>query len=318
MYKSTNNSISISEKVLLFQKNGSWYDDIFKELSIEAYQYPQKKNSQDEDDAGEFYLFFIPKIKKLITKYVNYGIPFEHYFRVSLAADYKAFCNIKNRKASILQFSKSPDFYVDLLEYNIQTSFNNYSEDSKNIYNTFTQNTSPQNNSINNYIKNIPDRIKYLFQIDEMNNIEKNSIKFRIFFLALRFANFLDKYKIELITNLTGFNREWIILKFNNILKIINQKKQQLELLRYKRNNIFCKLRLLEKKLIYENDRYLKDKLETKIMKYRSRYKRINKRISVCGIEPSYLQIAHELQIPKGTVGTGLRWIKEISRKGFK
>ncbi len=311
MNKTGNKTISITEKVMLFKNNGTGYDEIFKELSIAIYQYPEKKNNQNDDDAGEFYLFFIPRIGRMIDKYVNYGIPFEHYFHSTLSAGYKTFLSIQNRKAVITNFSESPDFFYDLLYCNEGTSYSNV-----NCINT--ENNAEQYNHLYNCIENIPQKIKFILQIDNRNKIQKASIKFRMFLLALRFANHLDKYKIDVITFLTGFNREWIILKFNNILNLIEERKQQLELLRFRRNKIFCKIRLLEKRLLFENDNYLRKILEEKIVRYKKYFHNTNRRIAVCSTVPSYRELAKELKIPRGTVGTGLRWIKEISRKGFK
>lgn len=306
MYNSHKKEKTITEKILLFQKLGTGYEDIFKELSLKTYRYPEYRKSRAEDDAGDFYLFFLPKIKQLIIKFIYHGIPFEHYFNSTLSKAYKSFKDIKNRQKVIYNFTKSEDFYMDFINNDYEDIYKdiNFSNNFKKEYRYF-------------YIDNIPEKTRFLLKIDTNNKIKKSSIKYRLILLALKFAHFLDKYKIDFIIFITGINESWFLLKINDAIKIIDRKRKILEIYKEKRNRAFCKLRLLEKRLMFESDTYFIESLEKKLFMHKIYFNRINKRISSLKLTPSYNQLAGILKIPKGTVGTGLRWIKEISKKAL-
>ena len=81
-----------SERVLTCQRTGEGRRALLDELATYTYRYPRRKlPTLDEDVPGEFYLFCHDKLEQLIVRFRDRGIPFEHYLNSVLSWQLRSF-----------------------------------------------------------------------------------------------------------------------------------------------------------------------------------------------------------------------------------
>ena len=81
-----------SERVLAYQRTGEGRRALLDELATYAYRYPRRKlPTLDEDAPGEFYLFCHDKLEQLIVRFRDRGKPFEHYLNSVLSWQLRSF-----------------------------------------------------------------------------------------------------------------------------------------------------------------------------------------------------------------------------------
>jgi hypothetical protein len=67
----------LTKKVLAFQRSRDGLGALVEELSPRVYRYPRFKLGWDEDACGEFYLYFFPRLVRLLSRFRDQGKPFE-------------------------------------------------------------------------------------------------------------------------------------------------------------------------------------------------------------------------------------------------
>ncbi len=88
---------SLTSKVLLFQRTGQGLQEIVAAVSMRVYQFPRWKLGWDEDACGEFYLFFHPRLLRLVGRFRDQGKPFESYLTSVLAWQLRNFARGRGR-----------------------------------------------------------------------------------------------------------------------------------------------------------------------------------------------------------------------------
>ena len=89
--------ISLTEKVLAFQKSNLGLSDLVAEISPRVYGYPRRKLGWDEDACGDFYVFFQPRLVRLLSRFKDQGKPFESYLCSVLSWQLKNFARERRR-----------------------------------------------------------------------------------------------------------------------------------------------------------------------------------------------------------------------------
>ncbi len=79
---------------------------------------------------------------------------------------------------------------------------------------------------------------------------------------------------------------------------------------RCRRNKAFAAIRLLEHELLAETEPGKRAFLEKSLARMRLRMSTAMQRMSRVGVAPTNLEISKALGVPKGTVDSGLYWLK--------
>ena len=78
--------------MLTCQRTGEGRRALLEELATYTYRYPRRKlPTLDEDAPGEFYLFCHDKLEQLIVRFRDRGKPFEHYLNSVLSWQLRSF-----------------------------------------------------------------------------------------------------------------------------------------------------------------------------------------------------------------------------------
>ena len=210
---------SLSEKVLHFQQTGKGYHSLLQDLCLTIYRYPKKKYGLSEDDCSNFYLFFLPQLKKITHSYRNSGTSFKTYFNSVLFWKCKTYLKQKIRHWYAWETSMSDDLWEPVHE----------GETIKNILIKITNN----------------DDLADIFMIDENGKINNETGKRQLLIFILKKVKDLQIEDVIHLSGITGYDVPWLmeiveLLKSSLVLKFIRLKK-----LRERRNIAFWRLKFL-------------------------------------------------------------------------
>ena len=88
---------NLTEKVLHYQRTRGGLAELMSDLAPRVYLFPQRKMGWDEDACGEFYVFFHPRLVRLLDRFRDQGKPFESYLCSVLAWQLRNFARERKR-----------------------------------------------------------------------------------------------------------------------------------------------------------------------------------------------------------------------------
>jgi RNA polymerase sigma factor (sigma-70 family) len=75
---------NVTRKVLEFQRTGAGLGELVREIAPVIYQFPRRRLGLDEDACGDFFLFFWPRLHRMLAKFQDQGRPFEAYLAAGM------------------------------------------------------------------------------------------------------------------------------------------------------------------------------------------------------------------------------------------
>jgi hypothetical protein len=140
--------------------------------------------------------------------------------------------------------------------------------------------------------------------------LEKECDRRNLVLLALKCLHSLTPERIESLCSLTGFSED-LLHGYVSRLRVRTEPRQgRLKAFRERRNRAFSQARLLETELSEETDPARRDCLAALLARARRRMRTAILRMSRVLINPTNREIAEVMGIPKGTVDSGLYWLK--------
>lgn len=280
---------SLTEKVLYFQKTGKGFHALLDDLCLKIYRYPKVKYGLTDDDCSSFYLFFVPKLKKIVQTYKNTGNTFETYFNSVLFWRLKSY--LKKRK--IFRYTWKTSTINDL--WVPEQKSNSVIE----IYLHITEN----------------DTLADIFMIDETGRIKSKAGKRQFLLFILKKVKDLDLDDISFLSRITGYDIYWLTDIVENLKDSLSRQFIRLARFRARRNRAFWRLNFLEKRIKSEADEWKKDRLKAKIERARETMKTAIDVISRIRLSPTHKKMAALFNVPKGTIDSlFLRLRKKLKR----
>lgn len=275
----------ITKLVLCYQKSGANLKECILEISKIVYSYPKRRHQWDEDSCSDFYTYFFPRIKKSIRNFVYKTSPFESYLLSYLRFCIKSFLAFRNRNRFFCGINNAALLWHD-----------EYSEDSFVCEHDYT----------------VPNKAKQLLEVNNNGVISKESLKNRLLFFLLKNASKLSEtFKIK-SCSIMDMN----IDELNNLLDLfspfIDKRKKRLEYLQDRRNRCLTKiyqLHFAKKKVLFTCQ---KKEIDSKVALYKSRMQKAVYAISKVNIDPTHKEIAEILNVPKGSVDSGIFYMKSL------
>jgi len=272
---------SLNSLVAYYQNTGLGLAEIVKRLSMRIYNYPSGKHRTDEDDCGEFYLFFYPRLLRTLEHFQDRGKPFEWYFNSVLRWHYKVYCSRKHKDQTNWAIARNQLFW-ELPEEDWPPSV-----------------PAPS-----------PCGAGKIIAIDRFGGSRESTWRKRILFLALKNARHLDDRAISWIMDLTGVAEETLIAMVERLRANLYKRELRLHKLYKRQNRIFTKIFLLQRDLLWEVDPQIKADLALSLCELRTTLRALQKKIRRVRLHPSNREIAELLEIPKGTIDTSLYWLR--------
>lgn len=277
---------SLNSLVAYYQNTGLGLAEILKRLSLRIYHYPLSKCRGSEDDCGEFYLFFYPRLLRTLKKFQDRGKPFEWYFSSVLRWHYKEYCSQKRKEEIRWTVARDAVFW-ELPEPTTNSG-------------RMTMRESSRGNVV---------------AMDRWGGSREATYRRRVLFLALKNAHVLDDAAISWISRLSGTKEDNLVGMVEQLRANLYQRELRLHKLYMRQNKIFTKILLLQRDLIWEVDPARKTEIVLSLSHLRARLRAQQRKIRGVKLRPSNREIAELLKIPKGTVDTSLFWFRKQLRE---
>ena len=264
---------SLTQKVLQYQRTHEGLRDLVGELAPRVYQFPRRKMGWDEDACGDFYVFIHSRLIRLLDRFRDQGKPFESYLGAVLSWQLRNFA--RERKRSERAWNVSLRLQAD--------------------------EEAPEQSCT--HWPGAPDSITPLIRSDADRR--------NFLFLILKCSCTLD---IEEAATLAGIAKvdEKRLLDLVQVLRgMRNRRETRLETFRCRRNKAFSQARLLEVEMKAETEPLRTQVLRAGLVRARRRMRLAMKRMARVGLAPTNREIALVLGVPKGTVDSGLYWLKK-------
>jgi DNA-directed RNA polymerase specialized sigma24 family protein len=273
---------SLTEKVLHYQRTRSGLADLMNDLAQRVYVYPRRRMGWDEDACGEFYLFCYSRLVRLLDRFRDQGKPFESYLCSVLGWQLRNFARDRKRG------ERSWNLGLRIEPGRTVTA----SEDSPQGNNLVPAFPAAELHGIGRLIRTPTDRRNFLFFI-------------------LKSTRNVSPEKYPALAGVAGIPAD----RLGNLLADLRQgranREARLEVFRRRRNAAFCQARLLETELLTETDSQRREELTGRLQKARKRMRGAMDRMARVGLAPTNREIARVLGVPKGTVDSGLYWLKK-------
>lgn len=277
---------SLTEPILQYQRTGLGLERIVEAISLRIYRYPQRRHGWGEDDSSEFFLTFYQRIPALVTRWRNTGVPFEAYLFASVRWQMRTFRIRQKTEALLRRTGESGEFWLTAA-----------------VDEAFGSDRLTDSDTVPN--PDTPRRLEPGAQ--ELSP----AVKKRLLYLSMKGALYLEQHHLEKISFLTGVPFEQLE-RFSAALRVrLEARLARLESLREKRNRAFFKLRCLEQELgqsgCCETDR---NEIVKRIEIERRRMHEAQNEIARTPRMPTHKDIAEVLGVPKGSVDSGLYYLK--------
>jgi DNA-directed RNA polymerase specialized sigma24 family protein len=267
--------------VAYYQNTGLGLGEIVKRLSLRIYNYPMGKYGASEDDCGEFYLFFYPRLLRLLDKFEDRGKPFEWYFNSVLRWHYKVYCSRKQRDQIRWVVARNLLFWE--------------------VPEPVAAGSAPVES---------PRWGGQIIAMDRFGNSRESTCRRRILYLALKNARHLDEPAIRRISGVTGVGEDHLSGMVEQLRAALYKRELRLHKFYRRQNRVFTRIFLLQRDLLRECDPAAKADIAFVLSRQRTALRSVQRKIRRIRLHPSNREIAELLGIPKGTVDTSLYWLR--------
>ncbi len=282
----------LTKRIIKYKADGMGLKEIIDSISLLAYNYPQKKyGKKDEDDSGDFFCFFYPNISKMITRYVYKGKPFEAYLLTALKWQYKSYIAKKNSEKLKYKLLSNQEFW--------------HLNEEPELLNCISKTA-------------VSETARKVLKIKDNGRIENRTTINRILIFAFKSAAQIDNRLIEHVAILTGNKKEWIFYCIEKLKEHIKHRLDKINSLKEKRNRSFYNLFFYQARYKDESDQAARALLYEKIIIEKKRLRQMNNKLSGISSTPSNKEIAKILDIPGGTVDSGIHYFKSTLSRLFK
>jgi RNA polymerase sigma factor (sigma-70 family) len=278
----------LTGKVLEFQRTGRGYREIVGNLALRIYHFPRNRRGCSEDDCGDFYLFFFPRLVRILSRFRDQGKPFEAYLNSVLRWQLKSYIRCRRRSERLWEVSARPELWEPAGE---QEEVPRLPEEQ------FLQRTAD------------------LLGTDGRGVIRRPADRRRFLFFALKRVRELSDGALDQAADRLGMPREELRRPARELRGRLERREERLARMRVRRNRAFSRLAQLEQQLPREMDAGRARRLEERIARLRRTLRKTQAVIARIPLQPSNREIGEVLGVPKGSVDTSLFWLRRRLRE---
>lgn len=269
---------SLRDRVLEYQRTGEGREELVREISEKAYRFPRHSMGWDEDACGDFLLFVYPRLAGLLDRFRDLGSPFEPYLASVLAWNLKSFAR---RKAEERAY-RGADLRIAAAA---------------------EAEEAPEPEEPRGFLLDCG-------TVRQVLERQPENARRQFLFLLLKNIRSLDPAELRVLAGAAGMGTEALSTVLSRLEDCLIRREARLSMLRARRNGAFSRARLLEARLASEPDGDRREELRIRLEAARRRMRNAMDRMARAGTAPSNREIAAALGVPKGTVDSGLYWVK--------
>ena len=272
--------------VAAYQRDGKGLAEIYENISALVYGDPEYFGFDSPDDAAEALLRYRRRIKSLADRYADSGSPFEAYLAASLRYLAKTMRrNRKRRRERELVCERSESWSAELHD---QASFPPA---------VFGEGAEA--------------RMRQLLPCRSF--CESLALKNRLIYLYLKCAWDSDDSKTLRIAEMTGVSADWLAAATAQSLRFLEAERCRYERLSSRRDRTWGRLCLLEGRLREELDPLARQSINDAVSREKGKLDRVRAEIRAFKPIVPNAVVARVLGVPKGTVDSGLYYLKKRS-----
>jgi RNA polymerase sigma factor (sigma-70 family) len=279
-YRQEEKMESLTERVLLYQKTREGLHDIVNALAPRVYQFPRRKMGWDEDACGDFFVFVHPRLIRLVDRFSDQGKPFESYLSAVLNWQLRNFA--RDRKRGERSWNVSLRLDAD----------------------------DPESQETREKTALVPVAEAVCMPENYASLIRTDADRRNFLFLALKCARTIGLDNAPLLAAVSGIAADRILSLSASLREMRAPRECRLETFRARRNRAFAQSRLLETELQGEAETERIALLRASLAKARKRMRAAMSRMARVKLAPTNREIARVMGVPKGTVDSGLYWLK--------
>ena len=284
----------LTERVLCYQRTGQGLKELLALLASKIYGYPRCRGSRAEDDGGEFFLFFYPRLMRTLQRFQDQGRPFEWYLHSVLRWHYLGYVRWKKRRERCWAAGALPALWEPQLVYGPAVD---------------GPIVEPQNEAFG-----LPGwlgpEMADLFHLQAGTCLRKPADRKRLLIWALKQVRSLREPDLEKLAAWTGTGVERLRALCAGLQERLERRERRLGLLAERRNRAFTTLQLAQQALAGEAEPAGRTRLAGRADRARRCLRRSQERMARVPLQPSNRELAQVLGLPKGTVDTSLYWLK--------
>ena len=272
--------------VLRYQRTGAGRRELLDRVGAYVYRFPLWQGGPtDDDDCGEFYLYCRPRLQDLIDRFQDQGRPFEAYLKSVLTWQLRSYYRSKRRSEANWRLAGSPSFWDP--EAAALTS------------------GAPRTQA-----RPSPAADPDARAVAAAGN--HGATRRRVLFAVLKSCHRLPDTHLSAWAGVCG--RSDLSALICQARRVSADAQRRWRRLHERRNHAFSAARMIEGQLVDETDADRQRLLERRLQRVRRTAANARAELRAVRLDPSNRQIAQLLGIPKGTVDTGLFWLKRRFR----
>jgi len=278
---------TLTERVLRFQETGQGQAELLALVAARVYGYPRVRGSRSEDDPGEFYLFFYPRLLRSLRRFRDQGKPFEWYLQSVLRWQYLIYVRVKRRRERQWNAGALPAFWeTSELEAPCPVP----------------EPPAPSRDAV--------EELAARLALNAEGRLTRPGDRTRLLAFAMKQVRSLGAEELVRLAAATGVPEAGLESACRALRQALEPRERRLESLRDRRERAYASLCLLEQQLTRETDPAVQERLARRLERVRRCLRRSQERIARVPREPSNRQVAAALGLPKGTVDSALFSLK--------
>jgi len=295
---------TLNALVLAYRASGEGRDLIMEKVAALVYDAHDKYGFDDEDDAANALLKFRGRIVRLIDRFEDRGHSFDAYLATSLRYLART-ARRERRRASeremVCERAAFPEIERIDADFTATESF-------EALRSTREIQLPECGKAVRRATKRRPRARGGLMP---RCSAEAAAYSNRLVFLAVKCAWEIDDEGVSRAAGAAGVSREWLAAAVEQGRRSLASERSRIERLVERRNASWTRLRLLEVRMADEADRYRKAKFSLAIDRELLRFARVKEELGTLRtIVPNSI-VARILGIPKGTVDSGLYYLRK-------
>ena len=271
---------NLTDRVLQYQRTREGLQEIVRELAPRVYSYPRRKMGWDEDACGDFYVFIHPRLIRLLDRFRDQGKPFESYLFTVLAWQLRNFARDRRQGERKWNVSLRMEQGTPGCEDPVDDQQGDTWERVWRVPGCFSQ-----------LVRSRADRRNFLF-------------------LILKCSRTVAWQSVGALAETAGIEEQRLRGLISMLQEMRSRREKRLEIFRERRNRAFALARLLETELKTETEPGKVTSLQEGLQRVRRRMHLAMQRMARVALSPTNREIAAVLGVPKGTVDSGLYWLK--------
>ena len=281
----------LTREVMTCQRRGCGKQALVSKIAGIVYRYPAKHYGWDEDDIGDFFCGFFPKIEGLIDRFTFGGKPFEAYLASSIRWQMKTFA----RKKAMYRAKE------EAMRNEYRTGHPCVTEPEYGYWAPRAESTLS------------PD-VAQALQIGPDFRIQDPARARRFVYLMLRNAAFVDDSLIEHTAELCGVDANLLLGHATELRQWLRKKIDRHRELAERRSSLHFRIQYLRTLLEDETEYDRRKKMQWQIDIAQERIEKTRRALSELSLLPTHKDIGEVLGVPKGSIDSGLYYM----RRAFK